>query len=172
MKPGYTILIEWGNTIYYTGTSENPQPRTPNFNTKAFSNFFSKKGTTQETLLSNIRDDRQTTEGNYDGFYGSITNFSWTYNIDGSYDITISAISIGDVIESLNINRVLIEDKPQPNKPQTIRNSTNTSNLITITGQTANGQIFSREFSEVEAKKYTEYWTSRGKTFTEAVAEA
>jgi hypothetical protein len=172
MKPGYTILIEWGNTIYYTGTTENPQPRTPNFNTKAFSNFFSKKGTTQETLLSNIRDDRQTTEGNYDGFYGSITNFSWTYNIDGSYDITISAISIGDVIESLNINRVLIEDKSQPNKPQTIRNPTNTSDLITLTGQTANGQIFSRSFSVAEAKKYVEYWILQGKTETEAIAEA
>jgi len=158
MKPGYTILIEWGNTIYYTGTTENPQPKTPDFNTKAFRNFFSKKGTTQETLLSDIRDDRQITEGNYDGFYGSITNFSWTYNIDGSYDITISAISIGDVIESLNINRVLIEDKPQP-VTKTSEKSTNTSNLITLTGQTANGQTFSRSFSVAEAKKYVEYWT-------------
>ena len=171
MKPGYTILIEWGNTIYYTGTTENPQPKNPNFNTNAFRNFFSKKGTTQETLLSNIRDDRQETEGNYDGFYGSITNFSWTYNIDGSYDITISAISIGDVIESLNINRVLIEDKPQP-VTKTSGTSTNTSNLITLTGETANGKTFSREFSEAEAKKYTEYWASRNKTFTEAIAEA
>ena len=157
MKPGYTILIEWGNTIYYTGTTENPQPKTPDFNTKAFRNFFSKKGTTQETLLSNIRGDRETTEGNYDGFYGSITNFSWTYNIDGSYDITISAISIGDVIESLNINRVLIEDKPQP-VTKTSGTSTNNSDLITLTGQTADGQTFSREFSLSEAKKYTEYW--------------
>ena len=172
MKPGYTILLEWGNSIYYTGTPDNPEYKTANFNTKAFLNFFSKKGTNQETLLSDIREDRRISEGNYDGFYGKITNFSWTYNTDGSYDISISAISIGDVIESLNINRVLIEDKSQPNKPQTIRNSTNTSNLITLTGKTANGQTFSREFSEAEAKKYIEYWISRGKTFTSAVDQA
>jgi hypothetical protein len=158
MKPGYTILLEWGNSIYYTGTPDNPEYKTANFNTKAFLNFFSKKGTNQETLLSDIRDDRRISEGNYDGFYGKITNFSWTYNTDGSYDISISAISIGDVIESLNINRVLIEDKPQP-VTKTSRTSTNNSKLITLTGKTANGQTFSREFSEAEAKKYVEYWT-------------
>jgi len=173
MKPGYTILLEWGNSIYYTGTPENPEYKTANFNTKAFLNFFSKKGTNQETLLSDIRDDRRISEGNYDGFYGKITNFSWTYNTDGSYDISISAISIGDVIESLNINRVLIEDKPQPNKPQTIRNSTNTSNLITLTGQTSNGQTFSREFNETTAKKYKEYWIQiKNKDETSALNEA
>ena len=168
MKPGYTILLEWGNSIYYTGTPNNPEYKTANFNTKAFLNFFSKKGTNQETLLSDIRDDRRISEGNYDGFYGKITNFSWTYNTDGSYDISISAISIGDVIESLNINRVLIEDKPQP-VTKTSRTSTNNSKLITLTGKTANGQTFSREFSEAEAKKYTEYWISQGKGQFEAI---
>lgn len=172
MKPGYTILIEWGNTIYYTGTSESSQYKTADFNTKAFRNFFSNKGTTQETLLSNIRDDRQITEGNYDGFYGSITNFSWTYNTDGSYDITISAISIGDIIESLNINRVLIEDKKIAKTPQVVRSPANTSNLITLTGQTANGVSFTREFSEAVAKKYKEYWILQGKDEANAVAEA
>jgi len=172
MKPGYTILIEWGNTIYYTGTTENPQPRTPNFNTKAFSNFFSKKGTTQDTLLSDIRYDRQETEGNYDGFYGSITNFSWTYNIDGSYDITISAISIGDVIESLNINRVLIEEKSPLTKNSSNTQSSSPRSTYILSGIAPNGQTFSREFSEAEAKKYKEYWIQQGKIETEAITEA
>jgi hypothetical protein len=172
MKPGYTILIEWGNTIYYTGTTENPQPRTPNFNTKAFSNFFSKKGTTQDTLLSDIRYDRQETEGNYDGFYGSITNFSWTYNIDGSYDITISAISIGDVIESLNINRVLIEEKSPLTKNSSSTQSSSPRSTYTLLGIAPNGQTFPREFSVAEAKKYKEYWIQQGKTETEAITEA
>ena len=110
MRPGYTLLIEWGHTIYYTGTLENPNPQQAEFNTPAFRNFFrasqNDKSITQDTLLKDVRDYRARTEGNYDGFYGKITNFSWTYNTDGSYTITVSAISLGDVIESLNINRI------------------------------------------------------------------
>ena len=110
MRPGYTLLIEWGHTIYYTGTSENPTPQQAEFNTPAFKNLFratqNDKTITQDTLLKNVRDQRAKTDGNYDGFYGKVTNFSWTYNRDGSYSITVSAISLGDVIESLNINRI------------------------------------------------------------------
>lgn len=110
MRPGYTLLIEWGHTIYYTGTLENPVYQQAEFNTPAFKNLFratqNDKTITQDTLLKNVRDQRAKTEGNYDGFYGKVTNFSWTYNTDGSYSITVSAISLGDVIESLNINRI------------------------------------------------------------------
>ena len=110
MRPGYTLLIEWGHSIYYTGTLENPVYQQAEFNTPAFRNLFrasqNDKSITQDTLLKDVRDHRTRTEGNYDGFYGKVTNFSWTYNIDGSYTITVSAISLGDVIESLNINRI------------------------------------------------------------------
>jgi hypothetical protein len=172
MKPGYTILLEWGNTMYYTGTSENPIPGNANFNSKPFRNFFAKNTVTQDIILDNIREERRLTEGNYDGFYGKITNFSWTYNVDGSYDISISAISIGDVIESLNINRVLIEGKtPPPKNPSTTRSSSPRS-TVTLSGTTSNGQSFSRYFSEAEAKKYKEYWVLQGKDGTVATNEA
>jgi len=110
MRPGYTILIEWGHTIYYTGTLENLKYKKAEFNTPAFKNLFrasqNDKTITQDTLLKDVREHRKATDGNYDGFYGKVTNFSWTYNTDGSYNITISAISLGEVIESLNINRI------------------------------------------------------------------
>lgn len=110
MRPGYTLLIEWGHTIYYTGTLENRTYQQAEFNTPAFRNLFrasqNDKAITQDTLLKDVRDYRAKTDGNYDGFYGKVTNFSWTYNIDGSYSIVVSAISLGDVIESLNINRI------------------------------------------------------------------
>ena len=66
-------------------------------------------------LLKEIDKHREITNGNYDGFFGKITNFNWSLNTDGSYDITISAISIGDVIESLNINRPLPSTKDDKN---------------------------------------------------------
>ena len=127
MRPGFTILLEWGHTLYFTGTVERPQYTKAEFNTQPFKNFFSTSGTTQDQILSDIRGERGKTGGNYDGFYGKVTNFSWTYNTDGTYDITISAISIGDVIESLNVNRVEITaieaPKIQPVKVKPTENS-------------------------------------------------
>ena len=43
---------------------------------------------------------------NYDGMYGKITNFTWSFNDDGSYDIELKLISHGDIIESLKLNTV------------------------------------------------------------------
>ena len=114
MRPGFTILLEWGHTLYFKGTTENPQYTKADFNTKPFKSFFAASSTTQDQILDDIREERRKTGGNYDGFYGKVTNFSWTYNTDGTYDITISAISTGDVIESLNVNRVEITSIEAP----------------------------------------------------------
>jgi hypothetical protein len=51
-----------------------------------------------------IEEKRKQTEGNYDGIFGVVSNFSWTFNNDGSYDVKIEIISLGDVIESLKVN--------------------------------------------------------------------
>ena len=42
--------------------------------------------------------------GNYDAILGRVVNFSWTFNKDDSYDITVIIRSLGDVIESLKAN--------------------------------------------------------------------
>ena len=42
--------------------------------------------------------------------FGVISNFSWTFENDGSYSVRIDIISMGDVIESLKVN-IPITDK-------------------------------------------------------------
>ena len=42
--------------------------------------------------------------GNYDGLLAKVVNFSWSFSQDGSYDIELSLISLGDVVESLKMN--------------------------------------------------------------------
>jgi len=184
MRPGFTLLLEWGHTIYYKDTEIRngivtkvaPQyTKTANFNTDAFRHIIAATPGNilidQDLILSDIRAERAITNGNYDGFYGKITNFSWTYNVDGTYDITVSAISVGDVIESLNVNRVVIDDKTKPvETPKSNPKSTNSSQYLT--GRAANGQEFTRELSLSEAKKYKEYWIGQGKDETTATAEA
>jgi hypothetical protein len=171
MRPGFTLLLEWGHTIYYIDTEIKdgvatklaPQyKQSANFNTDAFRHIVAatpgNATIDQDLILSDIRAERAITNGNYDGFYGKITNFSWTYNVDGTYDITVSAISVGDVIESLNVNRVVIDEKTKPvTTPKS--NPKSTTNTVYLQGTAANGQTFTREFSLAEAKKYREYYT-------------
>jgi hypothetical protein len=49
-------------------------------------------------------------DGNYDGMLAVVSNFSWTFNPDGTYDIDLTLISMGDVVESLKSN-VSIDSK-------------------------------------------------------------
>ena len=55
-------------------------------------------------ILSNIQSYKSLYSFHYDGIIGKITNFNWNFNKDGSYDVTIDVISMGDVIESLKAN--------------------------------------------------------------------
>jgi len=38
--------------------------------------------------------------------YGKRTNFNWSFNPDGTYDISINLVSVGDIIESLTLNDI------------------------------------------------------------------
>ena len=42
--------------------------------------------------------------GNYNGFFGKVSNFTWKLNKDNTYDISINLLSLGSVIESLKVN--------------------------------------------------------------------
>ena len=107
LRPGYTILLEWGHETYYTnaGTIETAANRGEI--TPAFELFFKKgKGNAvgRDQMQSAIEEERNQRDYNYDGFYGVITNFNWSVNSDGTYDISINAISTGAIVESLKIS--------------------------------------------------------------------
>ena len=117
MRPGYTILLEWGHTSYFAGKPGvkdlDYKYRKAEFDTTPFSTLMAQTDLqetpsyTQDEILGDIRSERRNSQGNYDGFYGKITNFNWKFNDDGTYNISVDAISVGDVIESLTINRTL-----------------------------------------------------------------
>ena len=103
MRLGYTVLLEWGNSLY---TDDGVNKKTVR-NTVIEDKFFklgSKRsyldflGGTNNPLIKSYK---QKYSGNYDGMLAIISNFSWTFNPDGSYDIDLTLISLGDVIESL-----------------------------------------------------------------------
>ena len=176
MRPGYTILIEWGHSSYFTGTPENPIYTQAEFDTPPFTNLANQQldrsgdggqNFNQDDILAQINEYRINTDGNYDGFYGKITNFDWKFNNDGTYDIVISAISTGDVIDSLTINRTLPTFKQTSN---TSRRTTTTDSrgyeYLNVDSKSPHWQDNKVNYeARVLAKdvyKYKEYWECEG----------
>jgi hypothetical protein len=58
-------------------------------------------------FLNLIDSQRRNSNGNYDAMFGKVCNFHWSFLPDGSYDITIELVSIGDIIESFKINALI-----------------------------------------------------------------
>jgi hypothetical protein len=105
MRLGYTVLLEWGNSLYtpdgvtrevVRGTLvEDPQ--------RFFSSGYGSKKSYRD-ILGPIEYYKKYYACNYDALLGKVSNFSWAFNTDGSYDIEITIISLGDVVESLKLN--------------------------------------------------------------------
>jgi hypothetical protein len=98
LRIGYYMLLEWGHTNYVT--SEGEFVPNPEFYTPAFNAFF-EKGKKDSDVEININEYRKTSGGNYDGALIKITNFSWDFNSDGSYGISLKGVSKGGIIDSL-----------------------------------------------------------------------
>jgi len=97
---GYTMLLEWGYSLYID--NEGNLVNRTDFFTEPFKKFFEEKK--QNDILSAIKAERKNSFYNYDAMLGKVTNFTWKFNADGSYDIDLKLIGYGDLIESLKIN--------------------------------------------------------------------
>lgn len=108
LRLGYSVLLEFGNTIYFEneGTLIKNRPW-------SLQNGFLKGSYEVDSLQEAILDLRIKSDGNYDAIFGKIVNFSWDFNPDGSYDITLIIRSIGDVVESLKLNVLVNDTKPK-----------------------------------------------------------
>ncbi len=104
LRLGYTLLVEYGNSHYINGKGKIQPMGSTLIEEKFFGDKLEQKS--YSALLPEIEKKRYEYSGNYDGFFGRITNFSWNFNADGSYDIKIYLYSIGDVIESLKLNQI------------------------------------------------------------------
>jgi hypothetical protein len=107
---GYTMLLEWGHNIWLDNNLENnPNPinERREFVTDPFKLFFT-EGSSQQDIIKSIHSQRQKENYNYDAMLGKVTNFTWKFNDDGSYDIDLNLVGLGDIIESLKINKANI----------------------------------------------------------------
>jgi len=100
-RVGYTMLLEWGHTIYFDNANNLQTFR--DFNTIPLQKFFT-PGTTQKDMTDYIKQEREKHSYNYDGMLGKVVNFKWDYT-DQGYAVELSLIGMGDIVEALKINK-------------------------------------------------------------------
>lgn len=108
MSLGYSILLEWGNTMYYDN-KEDFQSNNQFSLTDEFLGDNSGNVTAEykwNKILPKIQEKRLASKGNYDAALGKVVNFTWSIDRDLSYNITVTVRTIGDIIESLKINTI------------------------------------------------------------------
>jgi len=114
LRLGFTILVEWGHTHYYD--NEGDLQQMGNFSTTPFNTFFNSPGSQYEgfnALNDQIVEERKKYNYNYDAFIGFISNFQWSIGEGGVYNINLTVISPGALIESLTANRSTNEQDPK-----------------------------------------------------------
>ncbi|MDA9309712.1 hypothetical protein N9Q43_00640 [bacterium] len=101
LRLGYTMLLEWGWDKFLNNVG-NPQSMG---NTLTEDLWFQDIPTNNyRKVIDYIAEYRVRYSNNYDGFLGKVVNFDWSFQPDGTYNITLKLITIGDVIESLKVN--------------------------------------------------------------------
>jgi|688.fasta_scaffold03318_16 hypothetical protein len=105
LRLGYSVLVEWGNTSYFNNNgdyiSENSYTLEPEFLNGKLN---------PDSIYSKIQSYKLKSNGNYDAIYGIVTNFNWTFDQDGGYNITVKLLSKGDIIESIKSMSLISQD--------------------------------------------------------------
>ena len=98
LRLGYTMMLEWGWDKYL-----DKDGKLQDTGITVIEEFWFDSNSHQK-ILGDIQQKRSDYCGNYDGFMGKVVNFDWTLNSDGNYEIILKLVTVGDVIESLNVN--------------------------------------------------------------------
>ena len=110
LRLGYSVMLEWGWDKYINEIIPGKDALTPPIvkikdmeSTIIENQWFDGNDYSQTDMINLVLVNEERFKGNYGGFFGKVTNFSWTLNPDNTYDITLNLITMGSVIESLNI---------------------------------------------------------------------
>jgi len=124
LRLGYTMMLEWGWDRYVSKIEGDGSFTTETMgNTITEDLWFKDIDYNQTKMIQAIERYREIYHSNYDGFFGKVNNFTWNFNPDGSYDITINLITVGDVVESLktNVNSRIISKENLEKNQQTLK---------------------------------------------------
>lgn len=97
LRPGFSVLLEWGHSMYIDNNGKLIKE------IETIGNKYFDSGITMSGILNDIADIRTKSSYNYEGMIGYIKNFSWNYTKEGAYDCSVSIISTGEILESLQL---------------------------------------------------------------------
>jgi hypothetical protein len=113
LRIGFNILLEWGHSMYYDNKGTLQKDGIGNSLADRFldpkpANLVSTVSLDYSSFLDLIQQQRLKSNGNYDAMFGKVCNYHWSFLPDGSYDITLDLVSVGDIVESFKINLLSI----------------------------------------------------------------
>ena len=98
LRPGMSLLIEYGHSMYFDNKDKLQT------SIKTISNFFDLKGSDgKKALQDQIKQLRKESDHNYGGFFGTVQNYQWEINEDGTYTCSANIIAQGQLIESIGV---------------------------------------------------------------------
>ena len=98
LRPGFTCVIEFGHSVYQDNDG-NLQTFGKTVNAISEDFLFSERSIKSvEEAIENKRDEAF---GNYDAFFGYVSNFSYSFRPDGGYDCSMKVVSKGVILDSL-----------------------------------------------------------------------
>lgn len=160
LRPGFSILLEWGHSLYLDTTSENTKVVN---NIKTIGDDFFNSDN-KEAVVKKIKELREGSTFNYEAIFGVIKNFTWSYAQNGEYDCKVDIISKGDIAESLRLAVFGNDtDKEEDDINDITQNSTGLHNFISslvikkvitindyINNNTNLRQVFNQDFVTVK----------------------
>ena len=97
LRPGFTILLEWGHTLQLDSKSGEVVK-----DIQYYRKFLRDK-VPKKTIQNDLKELTFDSSYNYDSMSGYISNFNWSFREDGGYDCMIKIISSGTVLESIAV---------------------------------------------------------------------
>lgn len=132
-RPGYTALLEWGHSVYLDNSGELRYAS--NGSTVSDGLWLGNNQATQ--IEKEIERLRNKSKWNYNGMFGYITNFNWSFRPDGGYDCSVKITSRGIILESLknsttsnNVDNDELPDKEKDKNEKTYKELTSTISSI------------------------------------------
>jgi hypothetical protein len=95
MRPGYTVLVEWGWAPYIDN----------NYEYKSTVEFYDiiNQVKPKEEIWKDLA-EKSEKNGSSQSMFGYVKNYSWSARMDGGYDCQVTIISLGEILESLKVN--------------------------------------------------------------------
>ena len=153
LRPGYNLLLEFGWSTYLD--NKGVLTSYDNFYTDALSFIFNPKSVNSDVpthfdVLDLIQTERIARCGNYEGVFGKVTNFKWSFNPDGSYDCSTDLIGMGDMMESLKVNIKLKTKSDNDQEPSsTVPEATTDPPLIANKNKTTLNKVLYGLYEQV-----------------------